>query len=91
MRQQLDDEPTVAASLRRRNRFDVHIDRHLMVDVSGEADVITAPRFATKPAQLADDGGGVVWVDFSNLAFCGAAGINVLLVPSAPLALVAGS
>jgi anti-anti-sigma factor len=67
------DEP-----VRRRSRFDVHVDKHLMAHVNGELDVSTAPRFAVELDRLAADG-GTVCVDLANLDFCGAAGINVLV------------
>ena len=57
--------------------MDVHVDRHGVVNVSGELDASTAPRLAVALDRLADDG-GVVCVDVSRLDFCGAAGINVL-------------
>jgi anti-anti-sigma factor len=61
----------------RRSRFDVHVDRHGVANVRGELDASTAPRFAAELDRLADDG-GVVCVDFTNLEFYGAAGINLL-------------
>jgi anti-anti-sigma factor len=58
-------------------RFDVHVDRHGVVNLRGELDAETAPGLATELDRLADDG-GIVCVDCSDLEFCGAAGINVL-------------
>ena len=72
-----DDEPPAARSIMRRSRFDVHVDRHRVANVRGELDASTAPRFAVELDRLVDDG-GVVCVDFSDLEFCGAAGINAL-------------
>ena len=59
-------------------RFDVHVDRHLVVHVSGELDVSTAPRFAVELERRAIDG-GIICVDLASLEFCGADGINVLV------------
>jgi anti-anti-sigma factor len=72
------DQPPAAGSDMHRTRFDVHVDRHRVANVSGELDASTAPRFAVELDRLADDG-GTVCVDCSNLEFCDAAGINVLV------------
>jgi anti-anti-sigma factor len=61
-----------------RSWFDACVDRHGVMSVSGELDVATAPRFAVALDPLAEEG-GIVSVDFSNLTFCGAAGITVLV------------
>jgi anti-sigma B factor antagonist len=66
-----------AGPVMRRDRFNVHVDRHRVANVSGELDASTAPQLAVQLDRLADDG-GIVCVDFSDLEFCGAAGINVL-------------
>jgi anti-anti-sigma factor len=62
----------------RRRRFSVHVDRHLVLHVSGELDVSTAPWFAVELDRLAI-GGGIICVDLASLEFCGAAGINVFV------------
>jgi anti-anti-sigma factor len=77
MGQRLDDEPPVGDPGTYRARFTVHVDRHRVANVTGELDASTAPRFAAELDRLADDG-GIVSVDFSDLEFCGVAGINVL-------------
>jgi anti-sigma B factor antagonist len=73
MSEQPADEPGTC-----RSRSEVHVDPHLVVRVSGELDVSTAPQFAVELDRLAVDG-GIICVDFANLEFCGAAGINVLV------------
>jgi anti-anti-sigma factor len=78
MNEQLDDGASAVAPETRGTPFDVYVDRHRVANVSGELDVSTAPRFAAELCRLVDDG-GAVRVDFSNLVFCGAAGINVLV------------
>jgi anti-anti-sigma factor len=57
--------------------FGIYIDRHLVAYVSGVLDVDAAPRLALELDPLTLDG-GVVCVDFSDLEFCGAAGVRVL-------------
>lgn len=59
-------------------RFDVHVDRHGVANVSGELDLRTAPLFAIALDRIAADG-GIICLDFSDLEFCGTAGINVLV------------
>jgi anti-anti-sigma factor len=71
-------EQRAAGVVMRGTRFDVHVDRHLVANVRGELDASTAPRFAVELDRLAD-AGGTVCVDCSDLEFCGAAGINVLV------------
>ena len=71
-------QQSAAQPVSRRCRFDVHVDRHSVVHVSGELDVSTAPRFAVELEKLAVDG-GTICVDLASLEFCGAAGINVLV------------
>ena len=73
----MNEQPTVEL-MTRRSRFDVHVDRHLVVHVSGELDVSTAPRFALELDRVAIDG-GIICVDLASLEFCDAAGINVLV------------
>ena len=68
MNEQLDDEASTAAPETRGTPFDVYVDRYQVAKVSGELDVITAPRFAAELHRLVENGGAV----------CGAAGINVL-------------
>jgi anti-anti-sigma factor len=73
----LDDEALAAHAVMGRIRFNVHVDRHQVANVSGELDASTAPQLTVALDRLVDVG-GIVCVDFSGLAFCGAAGINVL-------------
>ena len=72
----MSEQPAVRP-VTRRCRFDVHVDRHLVVHVRGELDVSTAPQFAVELEKLAIDG-GTICVDLASLEFCGAAGVNVL-------------
>jgi len=59
------------------NGFAVRVDRHQVVNAHGELDIATDFQFAAALSPLVAEG-GVICVDFSELEFCGAAGINVL-------------
>lgn len=76
----MSEQPDDSSSSGRRGAgwCDMYVDRHRVLNVIGELDVSTAPRFAVELDRLAEDGGNVC-VDFSSLAFCAAAGINALV------------
>ena len=74
--QPYDDPPGVIVSPPD-NGFTVRVDRHQVVNAHGELDAATDLQFAAVLSSLVAEG-GVICVDFSALAFCGAAGINVL-------------
>jgi anti-anti-sigma factor len=71
------DEPSGVIEPPARNGFTVRVDRHRLIAADGGLDAATGARFAEALLPLAADG-GVICVDFSELDFCGAAGVNVL-------------
>jgi anti-sigma B factor antagonist len=63
--------------------FDVHVERdgaRYEVALTGELDLATAPMLRDHLSGVADDGGGQVLIDLSQLAFIDSTGLSVLVM-----------